>query len=265
MGKVEGKRAVVTGAAMGNGLGAATKLAEYGAHVAMCDISDKVFESAKELESRGFTVMPLTMDVRSRSEIEKAVDAILDAWGGIDILVNNAGVCKLFKFLETSDGDRDYQWDVNVKGIWNCSQVVIPHMVKQRYGKVVNVSSVTGPMVIDVGDSAYGSTKAAILGLTKALALELAEYNITVNAICPGYILTPGVRQAASESEPGNPQSVIDSIAARVPMKRLGTIEELGNLVAFLASDESSYITGTQVVIDGGALLPETSGAVHAQ
>jgi NAD(P)-dependent dehydrogenase (short-subunit alcohol dehydrogenase family) len=265
MGKVEGKRAMVTGAAMGNGLGAATKLAEEGARVALCDVSEKVFESAKELESRGYTVMPLIMDVRDLPGIGKTVGRILDAWGGMDILVNNAGVCKLVKFLDTSDEDRDWQWDVNVRGIWNCCKAVIPHMVKQRYGKVVNMSSVTGPIVTDIGDSAYGSTKAAIIGLTKSLALELAEYGITVNAICPGYILTPGVRQAARESEPENPQSVVDAIAGRVPMKRLGTIEELGNLAAFLASDESSYITGTHIVIDGGAILPETSGAVHAR
>ena len=137
-------------------------------------------------------------------------------------------------------------------------------MVKQRYGKIVYLSSVTGPIVVDVGDSVYGATKAAIWGFTKAIALEFAQYNITVNAICPGYILTPGVQQVATDSEPENPQSVIDNIARRVPMGRLGTIEEIGNLITFLASDESSYITGTHIVIDGGATLAETSGAMHA-
>jgi hypothetical protein len=143
-------------------------------------------------------------------------------------------------------------------GVWNCSKAVLPHMVQQSYGKVVNISSVTGPIVVDVGDSAYGATKAAIWGFTKALALEFAQHNITVNAVCPGYIHTPGVDKAARESNPTDPQSVISGIARRIPMRRLGTIEELGNLVAFLASDESSYITGTTVVIDGGAILPET-------
>jgi NAD(P)-dependent dehydrogenase (short-subunit alcohol dehydrogenase family) len=264
MGRLEGKTAFVTGAAMGNGLGAAKKLAEEGARVALTDISDRLFDTAGDLEKKGFRVMPVEMDVRYLEEVRTAVDAVLRAWGKIDILVNNAGICKLVDFLHMSDEDRDLQWDVNMTGIWNCTKVVAPHMVERRYGKIINMSSVTGPIVVDVGDSAYGVTKAAILGFTKAIALEFAPYHINVNAICPGYILTPGVQTLASEVAPEDPQSVIDSIARRVPLGRLGTIEELGSLVVFLASDESSYLTGTQIVIDGGATLPETSGSVHA-
>ena len=117
-------------------------------------------------------------------------------------------------------------------------------------------------MVVDTGETAYATTKAAIWGLTKALAVEFAASNITVNAVCPGYIDTPMARSIARESNPGNPQSVIDGIAAAVPMRRLGTIQELGELVAFLSSDESRYITGTQIVIDGGSTLPESFSAV---
>jgi NAD(P)-dependent dehydrogenase (short-subunit alcohol dehydrogenase family) len=264
MGRVDGKIAVVTGSAMGNGLGAARKLAQEGAKIALTDVSNELSQTAEKLSSEGLAVEPFHMDVRSFEQVREVVNEITVLWGRIDILVNNAGICILKHFLDMNDEDRDYHWNVNMNGIWNCTKAVLPLMVKQGYGKIVNLSSVTGPIVVDVGDSAYGATKAAILGFTRAIALEFAQHNITVNAICPGYILTPGVQQVAADSEPENPQSVIDSIARRVPMGRLGTIEEIGNLVAFLASDESSYITGTHIVIDGGAILPETSGSVHA-
>ena len=131
-------------------------------------------------------------------------------------------------------------------------------MIKNMYGKIVIMSSVTGPMVADEGETAYAITKAALWGFTKALAREVAKHGITVNAICPGYIHTPMVEQIARESNPENPASVIDGIVNAVPLGRLGNILEIGELAAFLASEESSYITGTQVVIDGGSTLPET-------
>ena len=127
-----------------------------------------------------------------------------------------------------------------------------------KKGSIVNLSSVTGPKVADPGECAYATTKAALIGFTKSLAAELVDKNIRVNAIMPGYIMTPMVSGMAKESDQNNPQSVIDGIAKGIPMKRLGTIEELGNLAAFLASDESSYITAQGIVIDGGSTLPET-------
>ena len=126
------------------------------------------------------------------------------------------------------------------------------------YGKIVNLSSVTGPMVADSGEVAYATTKAALLGFTKSLAMELVNEGINVNAIMPGYILTPLVENMAKVSNPENPQSIIDGIASGIPMGRLGTIDELGDLAAFLASDASSYITGQGIVIDGASTLPET-------
>lgn len=125
-------------------------------------------------------------------------------------------------------------------------------------GAIVNLSSVTGTMVADTGEVAYATTKAALLGFTKGLAAELVERKIRVNAILPGYIMTPMVEGIAKDSNEKNPNSVVEGIAAGIPMKRLGTIEELGELAAFLASDESSYITGQSFVIDGGSTLPET-------
>ncbi len=265
MGKVDGKVAFVTGAAMGNGLGATMVLAREGAKVALVDISDKVFETSKDLENKGYEVLPLIADVSQFDQVKRAVDRVIKKWNTIDILVNNAGVTKLVPFLEMSDEVRDNQFAVNIYGVWNCSKAVLPYMVKQKYGKVVNISSVTGPMVADVGESAYAFSKGGVLGFTKSLAVEFSPFNITVNAICPGFIHTPQIDQVALESNPKDPQSVIDGIGKGIPLyNRLGTIEEIGNVVAFLASDESSYITGTHIVLDGGATLPETSGTVGA-
>lgn len=262
MGKLDGKIAMVTGAAMGNGNGGARGLAKNGAHVVLVDISEKVFTAAQELVDAGYSAEAVQFDVRNFKDAKKAVDDIVEKYGRIDILFNNAGVIRLAQFEDMTDEIRDFHFDVNIKGVWNCAKAVWPYMQKQRYGKIVIMSSVTGPMVADMGETAYATTKAANWGFTKALAFEGGPYNINVNMICPGYIHTPMAEQIAKESNPDNPQTVIDGIAAAVPLKRLGTIDEIGDLVAFLASDEASYITGTQVVIDGGSTLPETFGAV---
>ena len=139
-----------------------------------------------------------------------------------------------------------------------CTKAVLPGMIERKYGKIVNLSSVTGPIVADVGETAYAATKAAIWGFTKALAIEVAEYDINVNVICPGMIETDMVRQMAVETNPGDPESILKQLARGIPMGRLGTIEELGELVAFLSSGESSYLTGTSIVIDGASTLPES-------
>jgi len=265
MGKLDNKIAIITGAAVGNGNGAAKVLAENGAYVILTDIQDKVFDAAKKIEESGFKAAAYKMNVSNWTEVKQVALDIFNRFGKIDILVNNAGVCNAVPFLKMSDEVRDRMFDINIKGVWNASKAVIPYMVQQNNGAIVNLSSVTGPMVVDVGETAYATTKAAIWGFTKALAIEFAKNNIRVNAICPGYIMTPMAESIARESNPDNPQAVLNSIAAAIPMGRLGTIEELGNLVAFLASDESRYITGTQVVIDGGSTLPESFGAVGVE
>lgn len=182
----------------------------------------------------------------------------METFGQIDILVSNAGVCKLGNFLETDDNDRDFHFNVNINGCWNISQAVLPGMVKQKHGAIVIMSSVTGYMVADPGEAAYATSKAALIGLTRALAREFTEDGIRVNAICPGYVDTPMAQSIAVQSDASNPESVKAGIAGATPLKRLATPQEIGDLAAFLASDESRYITGTQVVIDGGSTLPET-------
>ena len=243
---------------MGNGKGIAKVLLKHGAIVLLADISEKVFDTAKDIQSKGYKAIGYKVDVTRPDEVKKIVDDALSKFGKIDILVNNAGVMRLVNFLEMSDEIRDFHFNVNINGVWNCTKAILPNMIKQKYGKIVIMSSVTGPMVADEGEVAYATSKAALWGFTKALAREVIKYNITVNAICPGYILTTMVEQMAHEVDPANPQSVINGIAGGIPIGRLGKIEEVGELAAFLASDESSYITGTQIVIDGGSTLPET-------
>ena len=197
-------------------------------------------------------------DIRDKNMLIAVVNDVIAKKGKIDILVNNAGIAKLQPFATMQDDIRDAHFDINIKGTWNMTQAVVPYMIKNNYGKIINLSSVTGPMVADTGEVAYATTKAAILGFTKGLAMELVKNNINVNAIMPGYIMTPMVDGIAKDSNASNPQSVINGIAAGIPMGRLGTIEELGELAAFLASDEATYITGQGIVIDGASTLPET-------
>lgn len=260
MKKLENKVAVVTGGAMGNGLGIVKVFLKYGASVIILDYADALKETLVNIrgEYPNSVVSGYLVDIRDNSKVKACIDAIIEKYGHIDILVNNAGVCRLETFENMDDELRDFHFDINIKGTWNVTKAVVPYMKKNKESSIVNLSSVTGPLVADSGEVAYATTKAAILGFTKALAMELVNDNIRVNAIMPGYIMTPMVEGMSKETNPENPNEVVDGIARGIPMKRLGTIEELGELTAFLASNESSYITGQGIVIDGGSTLPET-------
>ena len=255
---LNGKVAIVTGGAMGNGLGIVKTFLKLNATVVILDYSDKLGETLKEVFKISPNVIAYKVDITNKELVNKIIAAVYQKYGKIDILVNNAGVAKLVKFEEMSDEVRDFHIDINIKGTWNVTKAVYPYMVKHNYGKIVNLSSVTGPKVADPGEVAYATTKAALIGFTKSLAMEGAKNNITVNAILPGYIMTPMVESIALDSNKDDPESVIKGIADGIPMGRLGTIEELGNLAAFLASDLSNYITGAEFVIDGASTLPET-------
>ena len=254
--KLENKVAIVTGGAMGNGLGIVNVFLKYGAKVIIFDYSEKLEDTVKNLKDEGKEVEGYLVDIRDKVRIKECVEKVVERYGKIDILVNNAGVAKLTPFMETTDEIRDFHFDINIKGAWNMSQEVLPYM--QNGSSIVNLSSVTGTMVADTGEVAYATTKAALLGFTKGLAAEVVSKNIRVNAILPGYIMTPMVEGIAKDSDSNNPDSVVKGIADGIPMGRLGTIEELGELAAFLASKEASYITGKSFVIDGGSTLPET-------
>ena len=254
--KLDGKVAVVTGGAMGNGLGIVEVFLKHGADVVIIDYSDQLANTLQELNNP--KVLGYKADVRDIKMLQAIVNDVINKKGKIDILVNNAGVAKLETFANMTDEVRDFHFDVNIKGTWNMTKAVVPYMMQKNYGKIINLSSVTGPMVADSGEVAYATTKAALLGFTKSLAMELVNNHINVNAIMPGYIMTPMVVGIAKDTNSSNPNSVIEGIAQGIPMGRLGTIQELGELAAFLASDESSYITGQGIVIDGASTLPET-------
>ena len=258
--KLDKKIAVVTGGAMGNGLGIAKVFLKYGAGVIILDYSEEIKNSLNKLreEFPNSLISGYKVDIRDRKMVQACIDAVIDKYNHIDILVNNAGVCKLETFEKMDDELRDFHFDINIKGTWNVTKACLPYMKKNKESSIINLSSVTGPMVADSGEVAYATTKAAIIGFTKALAMELVSDNIRVNAIMPGYIMTPMVEGMSKETNPDNPEKVVEGIARGIPMKRLGTIEELGELAAFLASSESSYITGQGIVIDGGSTLPET-------
>ena len=235
MGKLEGKVAVITGASKGIGEGIAKVYAKYGAKCVLAARGPKVLELAEQLKSEGYEATGVQVDVSDYKSVERIVEVAEKTYGKIDVLVCNAGVCVLEDFLEDDTFEnRDLHLDINVKGAWNVAKA-------------------------DPGEVAYATSKAALVGFTKALAREFADKNIRVNAICPGYVRTPLVEGMAKQSDPENPERAIQAIADAVPLKRLADPEEVGELAAFLGCYESSYITGTQIVIDGGSTLPETT------
>ena len=255
--KLKDKVCIITGGAMGNGLGIVKTFLKYGAKVAIFDYSDEIVNTLSSLKAEYPETVGFKVDIRNKDAVKACVDEVAKKFGQIDCLVNNAGVCKLVKFEDMSDEDRDFHFDININGTWNVTKACLPYM-KNHHASIVNLSSVTGPMVADSGEVAYATTKGAVLAFTKGLAAELVNDDIRVNAIMPGYIHTPMVDNMAKLSNPSDPDSVVKGIASAIPMKRLGTIEELGELAAFLASNESSYITAQGIVIDGGSTLPET-------
>lgn len=260
MKKLEGKVAVITGASKGIGEGIAKVYAKYGAKCVLAARGTKVLELAEQLKQQGCEVTGVQTDVSDFASVENLVKTAEDTYGPVDVLVNNAGVCVLEDFLESdSFENRDFHFDINIKGVWNTTKAVLPSMMKNKKGAIVIMSSVTGDMVADPGEVAYATSKAALVGFTKAMAREVADKNIRVNAICPGYVMTPLVEGMAKQSDPEDPSRAIKAIVDAVPLGRLADPEEIGELAAFLGCEESSYITGTQIVIDGGSTLPETT------
>lgn len=259
MKKLEGKTALITGAAAGLGYGIADVYAKYGAKLCLIDMSPEVETVAAELSEKYHTeIFGKVVNVTDRKMLEEAAAELNEKYGSVDIACCNAGVSRVAPFEEMPDSMRDFHIDVNIKGVWNTCQAVIPYMLKQGKGAIVIASSVTGDLVADPGESAYAMTKAALVGLTRALAIEYASRHIRVNCSQLGYARTPMVEKMARDSNPDNPEAIIQGIAGNVPLGRLAKPEEVGELFAFLASDEASYITGAQVVIDGAATLPES-------
>ncbi len=249
--QLKDKIAIVTGARRGMGRTHALVLAKEGAKVVVSDISLEDCEKVvDEIKSSGGQAIAVKCDVTKKQEIEKMVKEALDKFEKIDILVNNAGIAEFKAFLEMTEEEWDRTLDINLKGYFLCAQACAKEMAKQKSGVIINIASVAmGQVGIGFPNIAhYCASKGGIVGMTEALAVELAPYNIRVNAIAPGMIETPMIDTIKED-----PKSM-EAMLARVPMHRVGKPEEVSELVLFLASDKSSYMTGSVVVIDGGWL-----------
>ena len=248
---LKGRVAIVTGARRGMGRTHALVLAKAGAKVVVADISQedcqKVVEEIEKAEGEAIAVK---CDVSKKEEADNMVKAVVDKWGKIDILVNNAGICQFKPFLDLTEEEWDRTIDINLKGYFLCAQAAAKEMAKQKSGVIVNIASVAmGQQGVGFAAIAhYCASKGGIVAMTEALAIELAPFNIRVNAVAPGMIDTPMVEQAKVDPK------TLEASLARVPLDRMGKPEEVSNLVLFLASDASSYITGSTIVIDGGWL-----------
>lgn len=258
MGKLSGKVAVITGASRGIGAGIATAYAQHGAKLALLDVSPELDGFVTELRNKGYEVEGYKADVTKPEDLKSVAAQIVEKYGTVDVLCCNAGVCRLGNFLELTEADRDFHIDINIKGTWNTAHAFLPIMLEHGGGNIVITSSVTGDLVADPGETAYALSKAALVGFTKSLAVEYAQKNIRVNAIQPGYVRTPMAESIAQQSNPDDPESVLTEMATAIPIRRLALPIEIGELAAFLGCDESSYLTGTCNVIDGGSTLPET-------
>ena len=251
--RLKDKVCLITGGAAGIGKATAIKFANEGAKVVLCDVDPEAGEAlAKEL---GNGAVFYKVDVTNREAVQEWVDDVIDNFGRVDVLVNNAGITRDGLFVKYKDGEVVSQMSedafdlvikVNLKGVFNCAQAVTPQMIKQGGGVILNASSIVG-LYGNFGQTNYAATKFGVIGMTKTWSRELGRYNIRVNAVCPGFILTEMVQKM--------PEKILEGLAAKTPLGRMGKPEDVANLYCWLASDEAAYISGTAISIDGGMVL----------
>jgi NAD(P)-dependent dehydrogenase (short-subunit alcohol dehydrogenase family) len=251
-----GRVAIVTGAGQGIGQGIALSLAKAGADVVVNDVVlDTAEEAAREVSALGRRSLAVRADVSDAAQVAGMVEGVLGQWGGVDILVNNAGVAFPAHITELSEETWDRTMAVNLKSMFLCSKAVAPTMMKHRYGKIVNLSSKSGKRG-GLWLTAYCASKFGVIGFTQSLAMDLAPYGVNVNAICPGTVYTPLWDNVLAEAYARKLDMPVDQVrdyyTAKIPLGREVRLEEIGNVVVFLCSDASSYMTGQAINITGG-------------
>lgn len=252
---VQGKSVVVTGASKGIGKGIARVFAQAGAKVLVVGRDSRAAEAAAaEMTKAGGQASAFSADVTSLEQMEAAAKAAADRHGGIDVLCANAGVFPQAKLEEMTPEQWDQVVDCNLKGTFLSVKACVPYLKKSSQGRVVLTSSITGPVTGFPGWSHYGATKAGQLGFMRTACIELAKYGITVNAVMPGNIVTEGLE--------GLGEDYLKTMAASIPLKRLGKVEDIGHAALFFASKEAAYITGQTIIVDGGQILPESLEAL---
>jgi 3-oxoacyl-[acyl-carrier protein] reductase len=246
--ELDGKTALITGSARGLGKAIAIKLASLGANIVLNDIpsSAELDATAEELRKAGYNTAVTRGDVRNQDDVKTMISTAVESFGSLDILVNNAGVTRDKPMAMMSEEDWDLVLDINLKGAFLCTKFAVKQMIRQKYGRIVNIASVAGRYG-NRGQANYSASKAGLIGLTKSTAKEFAPKGITCNAVTPGLI--------QSQMTDALPEEVRQKYLENIPLGRFGTPEDVANVVAFLASDEASYVTAQVIDIDGGLVM----------
>jgi len=243
---LEGRVSIITGGARGIGKTIAMELADAGSDIVIFDVLDEGVDTAREIEKKGRKAGFYKVDITDLDAVNSVVEKVLKEFGRIDILVNNAGITRDTLLMRMEESDFDLVIKVNLKGTFNCTKAVLKPMMKARWGRIINISSIIGLMG-NAGQANYAASKAGIIGFTKSVAKELGKRNITVNAIAPGFIRTPMTEKLSDE--------VKESYFKLIPLGRFGEPEDVAKVVRFLASDDAGYITGQVIQVDGGLLM----------
>jgi len=245
--KLQNKVAIVTGSGQGIGKGIALELAKEGAKVVVSDINqENIDRTVDEIKSLGSDAVGVKADVSNIENVNQLVKSTIKEFGRVDILINNAGIYPFKPLTEMEENEWDKVLDVNLKGVFNCTKAVLPQMTNQKSGNIVNIASIAGAVVGYPNLAHYSASKGGVLGFTRSAAIDLAQFNIRVNAIAPGAIETPGTKVVGE---------TLKQFVQAIPIKRMGQPADIGKSVVFLASEDSSYITGQMIVVDGGLTI----------
>lgn len=252
---LQGRSVIVTGGSKGIGRGIARVFARAGVRLTVVARNRAEIDAVvEEMNAAGATARGAVCDVTDIDAVQRMVDEAAEAQGGLDVLCANAGIFPQVKMRDMSAADWDHVMATNLRSTFFCVKAAIPHFEKRGKGRIVVTSSITGPVTGYPGWTHYAASKAGQLGFIKTAAMELARYNTTINAVMPGNIMTEGLQDLGED--------YLTTMANSIPLKRLGDVEDIGNAALFFASDEAGYITGQQIIVDGGQILPESLEAL---